>query len=185
MALSSIGFRQCNLDYSVFVKRGGWGTIILSVYVDDVVLTGDDQTGILQLKKHFSKSFEIKDLGTLKHFSKSFEIKDLDNLKHFLGIEVSKSRKGICLSQRKYALDLLRSTGNLGAKPADTPIKMSHKLSFEDGDLLEDAQMYRRLVGKLIYLTITQPDISHAVNMVSQYMHATRASHLKTYTVVY
>ena len=169
MALSSIGFRQCNLDYSVFVKRGGRGTIILSVYVDDV-LTGDDQTGILQLKRHLSKAFEIKDLG---------------NLKYFLGIEVSRSRKGICLSQRKYALDLLRSTGNLGAKLADTPVEMGHKLSLEDGDLLEDAQMYRRLVGKLIYLTITQPDISHAVNMVSQYMHATRASHLKTYTVVY
>ena len=74
-------------------------------------------------------------------------------MKYFLGIEVLRSRIGICLSQRKYALDLLRLIGTLVPKPVDTPIEVGHKLSLEDGDLLEGAQMYRWLVDKKSFIT--------------------------------
>ena len=75
------------------------------------------------------------------------------------------------LSQRKYATDLLMQTGLLGCKPSSTPIISQLPLEIDDfGDDFEDVTWYRRLMGKLIYLTVTRPDISFAVEVVSQYM---------------
>ncbi|CAL9025768.1 unnamed protein product, partial [Prunus brigantina] len=97
----------------LFLKRDGKKLIALIVYVDDIVVTGNDTGEQLKLQKYLSQEFEMKDLG---------------DLKYFLGIEVARSANGIFLSQRKYVLDLLAETGLLGCKPADTPIEMNHKL---------------------------------------------------------
>jgi hypothetical protein len=134
----------------------------LAVYVDDIIITGDDEEEIKQLKKKLSKEFEVKDLGQLRYF---------------LGIEIARSPKGIVLSQRKYVLDLLSETVMLGCRPASTPIDPNHKLCTESGDPV-NKEMYQRLVGKLIYLCHTRPDISYAVSVVSRYMHDPRSGHL-------
>ena len=102
-------------------------------------------------------------------FTVSFIQKDLGMLKYFLGVEVLQSKHGIFLSQRKYMFDLLSETGKLGAKPCSSPMALGVRLTRE-GELFEDPERYRRLVGKLNYLTITRPDIAHPVNVVSQYM---------------
>ena len=107
-----------------------------------------------------------------------FDIKDLGKLSYFLGIEIAHSSKGLFLSQRKYVIDLLKETGKLGAKPAGTPMETNIKLGPEDGEPLSDIGQYQRLVGKLIYLTVTRPDIAFVVSVVSQFMHAPRTSHL-------
>eukprot|EP00268_Persea_americana_P014452 TRINITY_DN16432_c2_g1_i1.p1 TRINITY_DN16432_c2_g1~~TRINITY_DN16432_c2_g1_i1.p1 ORF type:complete len:126 (+),score=19.02 TRINITY_DN16432_c2_g1_i1:432-809(+) len=107
-----------------------------------------------------------------------FEIKYLGLLKDFLGIEEAISRSGIVISQRKYILDLLKETEKLGAKPVDTPIEQNRGLHIGSGELLEDKRLYQRLVGKLVYLTITRPDISYTVSLVGQFMHAPRLDHL-------
>jgi hypothetical protein len=104
-----------------------------------------------------------------------FDIKDLGKLSYFLGIEIAYSNKDLFLSKRKYTLNLLKE---LGAKPTNTPMETNTKLRLEEGELLADIGQYQRLVGKLIYLTVTRPDISFAVSMVSQFMHAPRTSHL-------
>jgi len=132
------------------------------VYVDDIIITGDDDMEIKHLKENLSKEFEVKDLGQLKYF---------------LGIEIARSPKGIVLSQRKYVLDLLRETGMLGCRPASTPIDPNHKLCAESGDPV-NKDSYQRLVGRLIYLCHTRPDISYAVSIVSRYMHDPRSDHL-------
>ena len=75
---------------------------------------------------------------------KDFDIKDLGPLKSFLGIEVARSRKGIFFSQRKYAIDLLKETGNLGVKPIDTPMEVNHRLSSDEGELLDDPSSYQK-----------------------------------------
>ena len=134
----------------------------MAVYVDDIIITGDDEVEIKRLKENMSKEFEVKDLGQLKYF---------------LGIEIARSPKGIVLSQRKYVLDLLCETGMLGCRPASTPIDANHKLSAESGDPL-NKERYQRLVGRLIYLCHTRPDISYAVSVVSRYMHDPRSGHL-------
>ena len=80
------------------------------------------------------------------------------------------------LSQRKYAIDLLRETGLLGAKPADVPMEPNLDMWKEDDDF-EDSAQYRRLVGKLIYLTVTRPDIAHVMGLISQFMEKPKKCH--------
>ena len=156
------GLTRCHGDHSMFYRVSNAGRIFLVVYVDDIVITGDDFAGIDELKLYLKQQFETKDLGRLRYF---------------LGIEVATAKRGIHISQRKYALDLLAETGMLGAKPLDTPMEAGIKLMAEEGELLSDPERYGRLVGKLNYLTITRPDISFPVSVVSQFMSSPRIPH--------
>ena len=92
-----------------------------------------------------------------------FRIKDLGDLKYFLGIEFSRSKVGIYMSQRKYALDILQDTRLTGARLDKFPMEQYLKLTPDDGELLKDPIKYRRLVGRLIYLTVTRPNIAFSV----------------------
>lgn len=166
--LEATGFKRSNADSSLFIKDGSFGKLVVLIYVDDLIITGTNNAEISKLKFFLSKTFAIKDLGALKYF---------------LGIEIASSRKGLFLNQRKYVLDLLQETGMLGAKPTESPVNSKEKLSL-DGELLSDVGQYQRLVGKLIYLTITRPDITYAVSLVSQFMHAPRTSHLTAVNII-
>ena len=99
-----------------------------------------------------------------------FKLKVLGSLKYFLGLEISKSSKGISLSQRKYTLSLLDDIGYLGSKPTHLHMDTNLKLTLTEGNLIPDPSLYRRLIGKLIYLTILRPDITFEVHKLSQYM---------------
>ncbi|RVW17578.1 Retrovirus-related Pol polyprotein from transposon RE1 [Vitis vinifera] len=157
------GYQQGQSDHTMFFKQSNDGRMtILIVYVDDIILTGDDTGEVERLKKVLATEFEVKDLGQMRYF---------------LGMEVARSRKGISISQRKYVLDLLTKTGMLGCKPSDTPIKARNRME-SDGKPV-DREKYQRLVGRLIYLSHTRPDIAFAVSVVSQYMHSPKESHLE------
>ncbi|XP_021734043.1 uncharacterized protein LOC110700750 [Chenopodium quinoa] len=104
-------------------------------------------------------------------------MKDLGPLKYFLGIEVARSKSGLFLCQRKYTLDIVSEAGLLGAKPSGFQIEQNHKLSLASGELLEDPESYRRLVGRLIYLPVTRPDLAYSVHILSQSMHKPRIEH--------
>ena len=121
------------------------------VYVDDIMIASSCDRATTLLKKALETSFKLRDLGTLRYF---------------LGLEIALSSAGITLCQRKYILDLLTETGLLGCKPASIPMDPSVKLSTEDGVLLENPEVYRRLIGKLLYLTFTRPDITFAVHQL-------------------
>jgi hypothetical protein len=116
------------------------------VFVDDLVFSGNDAIAMQKFKEYLSKCFHMKDLGRLKYF---------------LGIEVARNPKGIFLCQRKYALDIVFEVGLLGAKSAKTPLEQNHKLAFVEGVDASDPAQYRWLVGRLIYLTITRPELSY------------------------
>ncbi|KAL9249582.1 Retrovirus-related Pol polyprotein from transposon RE1-like protein [Drosera capensis] len=136
--VQAIGFSKSSADSSLFVHRRSQGIVILHLYVDDIIITGDDITGIAKVKSHLSKQFHTKDLGTLKYF---------------LGIEIAKQEKSLLRNQRKYCLDLLKESGFLGCKPVDTPMEQNLKFSnFTDklDNIIPNPDMYRRLVGKLI-----------------------------------
>ncbi|KAL6290819.1 hypothetical protein ACE6H2_008329 [Prunus campanulata] len=161
-ALLDAGFSQSKADYSLFYRHKGKSSIFLLVYVDDIIITGTDAATISIIKNLLHQRFHLKDLG---------------DLKYFLGIEVSRSSKGLYLSQRKYALDILKDSGLIGARPTFFPMEQNLKLNNEDGELLHNPETYRRLVGRLIYLTITRPDIVHTVHILSQFMQSPRTTH--------
>ena len=111
--------------------------------------------------------------------AKEFEIKALGRLKYFLGIEVAHSRQGIFISQQKYVTDLLKETSKTACKPASTPIDPNLRLGMAEEDAAVDREMYQRLVGRLIYLSYTRPDIAYAVSVTSQFMHSPKEVHLQ------
>ncbi|XP_021897967.1 putative invertase inhibitor [Carica papaya] len=106
-------------------------------------------------------------------------MKDLGTLRYFLELEIARNDTGITLCQRKYALDLLTETGYLGCKPSSTPMEPNLKISKDDGEPLCDITSYRRLIEKLLYLTVTRPYICYSVNRLSQFLAAPRTSHLQ------
>ncbi|RVW82270.1 Retrovirus-related Pol polyprotein from transposon RE1 [Vitis vinifera] len=157
------GMFRSTADHSVFYHHNSSGQCIyLVVYVDDIVITGSDQNGIQNLKQHIFTHFQTKDLGKLKYF---------------LRIEIAQSSSDVVLSQRKYALDILEETSMLDCKPVDTPMEPNVKLISGQGEPLGDFGRYRRLVGKLNYLTITCPDISFPISVVSQFLQSPCDSH--------
>ncbi|CAL8119741.1 unnamed protein product [Prunus armeniaca] len=112
-AMKKFGYRQANTDHTLFIKHKAGKVTLLIISVDDMIVTGDDTVEIEELHKRLASEFEMKDLGILKYF---------------LGVEVTRSKHGLFLSQRKYVMDLLADTRMLDCKPADTPIVENHKL---------------------------------------------------------
>lgn len=104
-------------------------------------------------------------------------MKDLGILKYYLGIEVLRNKDGIYLSQKNYALDLIYEYGDLCDKPIDTPIEQHHSLARDDSEFLSDPQPYQRLVGRLVYLAVTKPEVSYAVHTLTQFLQTPRTNH--------
>lgn len=172
-ALLQSGFKKSHLNYSLFTKHINRRIVIILVYVDDLLITGDGDVLISDTKATLHQNFKIKDLGELKYF---------------LGIEFARSKEGILLHQRKYSLALISDVGLAGEKPAGPPVEVNQKLTTSEFDhqfgltndtLLADPGAYQRLIGRLLYLTITRPDISFAVQYLSQFMHAPKTSHFE------
>jgi hypothetical protein len=163
-SMKNYGFKQSQADHTLFLKCDRGKLTALILYVDDMIVTGNDEEGIRRLRDYLAKEFEMKDLGALRYF---------------LSIEVARSRHGIFLSQRKYVLDLLTETGMLACQPIDTPIEQNHKLGDDRVDQVPtNKERYQRLVGRLIYLSHTQPDLAYAVSVVSQFMHSPNEVHM-------
>ena len=112
---------------------------MLLFYVDDMIITGDDLSGIQELKDFLSHNFEMKDLG---------------HLCYFLGLEITSSDDGFYLTQAKYTSDLLSRAGLTDHKIVDTPIELNARLT-PSGEPLPDPTLYQQLVGSLVYLTVT------------------------------
>ncbi|WRX07691.1 Reverse transcriptase [Theobroma cacao] len=141
----------------------GKSFIIILIYADDVIITRTDSDRISKLKLYLDAKFHIKDLGKFKYF---------------LRIEVARSPTGIALSQHKYVLDILAESGLTSCKPANFPMEQQHKLSLDFGEIYVDPEHYHCLIGRLLYLTITHPNINYAMHYLSQFMDAPRQSHL-------
>ncbi|KAF5462813.1 hypothetical protein F2P56_018789 [Juglans regia] len=161
-SLLQLGFKNSALDCSLFIYNFDGITIDVLVYVDDLILTGNNQTHLHQL---------VHQLGV------ECSLKELQPLHYFLGIEVILTTEGLFLTQQKYVQDLLDRTCMDGAKYMTTPLSTSVKLHLGDGSPPVDCTEFRRIISALQYLSFTRPNISFAVNKLAQFMHNPSSIH--------
>uniref|UniRef100_A0ACD5VIN0 Uncharacterized protein n=1 Tax=Avena sativa TaxID=4498 RepID=A0ACD5VIN0_AVESA len=148
-------------DPALFVHVYNRGQTLL-LYVDDMIITGDDSEYIAFVKAHLSEQFLMSNLGSLRYF---------------LGIEVSSTFDGFFISQEKYIHDLLDRAALSDERTVETPMELNVHLRAADGDPLSDPTHYRHLVGSLVYLAVTRPDISYPVHILSQFVSAPTSVH--------
>ena len=129
------------------------------VYVDDVLITGTVEVDIIQVKKFLDSVFTIKDLGYAKY-----------------GLEIACGPEGMYIHQRKYVLDIICDAGMLQAKPTSIPMPKGQKFS-SNSPLPPKPNRYRRLIGRLLYLTMTHPDIAFVIQQLSQHVATPQLTH--------
>ena len=157
-----MGFATSRSDSSLFIRKGQLGPVSILLYVDDLVITGADLGEIDRVKLQLAASFNMKDLG---------------DLHYFLGIEMIRTPEGILISQRHYVLSMLFKFRMADCKSVSTPLDRTVKLRPDTGKVC-DPTRFRQIVGNLIYLTITRPDLSYPVGVVSQFMARPTEEHL-------
>jgi hypothetical protein len=161
--LISVGFSRSPSEPTLYTKVNYRGKIlIVCLYVDDLIFTGD--LSVDDFKNAMKTEFEMTDLGLMKYF---------------LGIEVDQSDDGIFICQTNYANEVLKRFRMLNFKPTATPIATDIKLSKYDEGSYVDPTLYKRLVGSLMYLTTTRPDIMFAVSLISRFMETPKSTHWK------
>ncbi|XP_019190535.1 PREDICTED: uncharacterized protein LOC109184994 [Ipomoea nil] len=154
--LLSAGFSPSRTDASLFHYTSGTSRVFLLVYVDDIIMMGNEDALVDTMLRRLASAFKIRDLG-----KPSF----------CLGIETIAADDGLVLSQRRYMTDLLNRSGMVDCKPLATPVAITQAVT-PSTQPCENPTQYRRIVGALQYLAITRRDLSYVVNHVCQFMHS-------------
>ncbi|KAK8937447.1 hypothetical protein KSP39_PZI012254 [Platanthera zijinensis] len=161
--LQKHGYQKNPHEYALYTKvdKDG-GMMIICLYVDDMIFTGNNATMYDEFREMMKKEFEMTDLGELSYF---------------LGVEVKQGEDGIFISQKKYAEEILKKFRMEDSKPISTPADPGMKLSKEPKEGAVDSTLFKSLVGSLRYLTFTRPDIMYAVEVVSRHMEEPKEDH--------
>lgn len=162
--LLGANYVQSPADNTLFVRKVLDSYVAVLVYVDDILIASNDDAAVKKLQALLRSEFKIKDLGPARFF---------------LGLEIARSVEGISVCQRKYTLNLLEDSGLLGCKPSSVPMDPTLHLTKDLGKPLAHPTSYRELIGRLLYLTITRPDITFAVHQLSQFLSAPTDVHLQ------
>ncbi|XP_020421259.1 uncharacterized protein LOC109949598 [Prunus persica] len=160
------GFKKSPSEATLYIKTDeGSGILIVSLYVDDIVYTGSCVKMLEEFKNDMMKHYEMTDLGLLYHF---------------LGMGVVQTDKYIFLHQKKYAMKVIEKFGLKGCKSVATPLVANERLCKEDGSEMADESEYRQIIGSLLYLTATRPDIMFASSLLARFMHNPTKKHIGT-----
>jgi hypothetical protein len=154
LMVTAVGFFDNTHDPALFVHVSHCDRTLL-LYVDDMIIIGDDPECIAFVKARLRDQFLMSDLGPLRYF---------------LGIEISSTPEGFFLSQEKYIQDLLNRASLTDHRTTETPIELNVHLTPTDGEPLEDTTRYHHIVGSLVYLGVTRPAISYSVHILSQFV---------------
>ncbi|XP_062075781.1 uncharacterized mitochondrial protein AtMg00810-like [Humulus lupulus] len=155
-------FQNSKADSSLFFYKTPQVVILVLIYVDDIIVTGNSSSDLKKFTTRLNDHFALKDLGPLSFF---------------LGIEVHRDDTGIYLNQARYIKELLIKTGMKHLKPCSTPMIVGKMLSKSDGEPLDNPTAYRSVIGGLQYLTHTRPDLSFAINKLSQFLQVPTTAH--------
>lgn len=164
MFLIKYGFLNAKSDTSLFIYKNDSIVAYFLVYVDDILLTGNNAQFLLNFQQALSAKFSLKNLGPPSHF---------------LGIEFVPTESGLFLTQHHYIRDVLLSTNMHDAKPICTPMSTTCSLLAPSDTPLCDVTAYRKIVGSLQYSSLTRPDISYSVSRLSQYLSAPTDVHMQ------
>lgn len=162
--LCSLGFNKSVNKQTLYIKHLEKEVIVISLYVDDLLITGSSQELIDQVKEDMKQAFEMTDLGKMHYF---------------LSMEISQSREGIFICQKRYVKEMLKKFSMENCKPVSTHLMQNLKLIKDDGGRKTDEKIYRSLVGSLLYLTITRPDITFAANLLSRFRQEPTEMHFQ------
>jgi hypothetical protein len=159
------GFNKCPYEHTLFIKsREGGKILIVCIYVDDLIFTGNDEAMFVAFKNSMMADFDMTDLGKMKYF---------------LGIEVAQTATEFFIRQKKYAQEVLERFHMENCNPVGTPTEPGLKLSRDLDGKRVDSTYFKQIVGSLMYLTATRPDIMYAVCLISRYMEKPTELHLK------
>lgn len=159
--LLEFGFECSFPDPSLFIYHRGSDVIYLLLYVDDMIITGNNNVLLEALPSHLNTEFRMKDMG---------------DVHYLLGIQVHQVAEGLFLNQSKYAHDLLITAGMQDSAPMPTPLTMKHDNLQGQDEVFSEPSHFRSLAGKLQYLTLTRPDLQFSVNYICQKMHQSSVS---------
>lgn len=137
--------------------------IIIEVYIDDIIFGSDDDKLSQQFAKDMQKEFEMSLLGELKFF---------------LGLQISQQNNGIFISQSKYIKKMLKKFGMEDCKLVSTPMTTGCKLSKDDKLKEVDQKLYRSMIGSLLYVTASRPDVMHVVGLVARFQDNPKETHV-------
>lgn len=159
------GFQRCVTKQTLFTMQSSEGhTIIVSVYVDDLIFTGDSTHLLFDFKRSMMKECDMTDMGSMSYF---------------LGIEVLQKEESIFIFRKRYALEVLKKFGRLESNIVGTPIVPGLKLDKDKHGNAVDATFFKQLVGSLFYLTSTRPDLMFITSLLSRYMASPTELHLQ------
>ncbi|KAI5330093.1 hypothetical protein L3X38_029490 [Prunus dulcis] len=163
--LSMCKFKRSISEATMYTRSDNeGGLIIVSIYVDDIVYTGNSERMLAEFKREMMQRYEMSDLGLLHHF---------------LGMGILQTDQGVFIHQNKYAKSLLVKFGLEDCKPVSIPLPIGEKLKKVDESELADEGDYRKIVGSLLYLTATRPDLMYAASLLSRFMNSLTKRHMR------
>lgn len=142
-------------EQTLFIKQKEGKILIVSIYVDDLLFTSDDEELLDEFKHSMKEEFDMTDLGKMRYF---------------LGIEVIQKADGIFICQRKYAAELIERFEMQNFNSVGNPIVPGQKVSRDEVGVKVDSTLYKQIVGSLMYLTATRPDLMFVVSLISRFM---------------
>jgi hypothetical protein len=162
--LQNLGFIRSLSESTLYVKGAEGQILVVSLYVDDLLITGSCREQIDKFKEEMKSAFEMIDLG---------------GMTFFLGMQIFQKQNEIFMCQHKYTKEILKKFNMEQCKPTTTPMNQKERFCKEDGAGKVDKKLYRSLIGRLMYLTTTRPDIMYDVSLLSRYMHCASEIYFK------
>lgn len=161
--LEKLGFINGPFEQAVYVRRERGDSLIVGVYVDDLLITGTSLTSIVKFKQQMRNEFEMSDLGKLTYY---------------LGLEVEQGDGFVELKQMSYARKVLEKAGMLDCNPVQYPMDPNLQVHKDERGSAVDATEFKSMVGELRYLVHTRPDIAYAIGVISRYMERPTKLHM-------
>jgi hypothetical protein len=156
------GFKMGSVDKTLFLLKQGTDTLLVQIYVDDIIFGGSSHALVAKFSETMSREFEMSMMGELKFF---------------LGLQIKQTREGTFVHQGKYTKDLLRKFDMGEAKPLSMPMSTTMALDEDKEGEAVDQKEYQSMIGSLLYLTATRPDIQFTVCLCARFQSSPRTSH--------